>query len=284
MTNVRLGFPCYEHEATMSGGSWEADYPVANMVNATELARVARSTDATTASTTATATLASERGVRLVGVLFDNPSPALSVRAEGLDAADAVLVDSGWVEAFPRVYASLSLPWEAPNFWSGRYTQEELTGQRHLVVLDLGKTYWLRKVRLSFDDTANADGYLDVAYISLARLWQLERNPRYGAEMGIEDPTAAQEADGGARFYDDRAQRRSWRGEVRVASRTETMQKVYEHQRAMGLDRPFIWQPEPDLATDAIRQTWLARNRSLARRVYQAYGLYAFRLDIEEAL
>lgn len=284
MTNVRIGFPCYEHEATMSGGSWESAYPAANMLDATELARVARSTDATTASTTATATLASERGVRLVGVLFDNPSPQLRVRAEALDASDAVLADSGWVEAFPRVYASLSLPWEAPNFWSGRYTVEELAGQRHLVVLDLGRTWWLRKVRLSFDDTANADGYLDIAYVSLAALWALERNPAYGAEMGIEDPTAAQEADGGARFYDNRAQRRGWRGEVQVASRAEAMQRVYEHQRAMGLDRPFIWQPEPDQTTDAIRQTWLARNRSLPRRTYRSPGRFGFRLDIEEAL
>ena len=50
-TKATLNFPSYSTRLTLSGGSWETDYPLTNLQTVQPLTAVARSTDATAAST-----------------------------------------------------------------------------------------------------------------------------------------------------------------------------------------------------------------------------------------
>ena len=48
--NAMWGWPRYTSDATLSGGSWNANYPITNLKDDTELAKVGRTADASTSS------------------------------------------------------------------------------------------------------------------------------------------------------------------------------------------------------------------------------------------
>ena len=113
-----IGFPRWTELLTLAGGSWAADYPLANL-KTLPLSRVARSADATVASTQLTATLSPARPVRLVGLCRHNLSLAARYRLRLYQDAvlSTVLYDSGWGDVWPRVVwpSSARTRWQSPS-------------------------------------------------------------------------------------------------------------------------------------------------------------------------
>lgn len=281
---ARIGHRDRTGAATWSGGAWLTAYPLANL-QSPRMARVARSDGVTLSATTATATFATKTPVRVVASLFDNASPRLRQRVEVLGAGSAVKYDTGWVDAFPRVFSSLRLNWSDANFWSGRPSADDLAGRRHMVPADLGQPWAATALRVSWDDTQNPDGFLSVSYVFLGDLLSFERNPSHGGGgFGFVDLSTVERSAGGAVDIDERVLPRRWSGEVPFISRAAAFQQFHEQQRAFGRSGVFPLIPEPSNAIDAIRLNMMVRNGELNALVPQAPGLFSLRLVYEEVL
>lgn len=270
MTNALVGFPDWTSTVTWSTGSWEAGFPVSN-VGDENFAKIARTTDLLTASCEATGTLATAADVRLFGIVFCNPTTALTYRVRTFNGVGTQLYDSGSLSLFP-----------ASTYETGR--PEFLSGQRWTAVYDTGASAETKSFEVTFSDSSNPDGHVDVAYIGVADAWELEYNIEYGASFGFRNRTRGIETYGGAMVLNRRRAPRFFEGGVTFASRSEVFGNAWEHQRLMGADKPFLWWPQPSLSDATLHQAYFARNYDLPAMTFENYSIFGIPFALEEVL
>jgi len=284
--NAVIGWPRWTEGFTFTAASAAAGWEAANL-SSLPLGYVWRSVGLDTAHTWIKGTSATRRRIGMLGLVRHNFSITARhrLRLYADEAMTVPLYDSGWRDVWPVVYRSRDLPWEAPNWWSGKYTAEELSGGVWLLPMWLGgRLYVARGLHWEFADPDNADGYVQVGLCEIAAGWQVSSNFDYDAGEGFRPRTQLTEAMGGCIYPELRDKPRVFQGMVRYMDRDEAMARGFEHQRAADLKIPFLWLPHPGERRHWVREAFLARNKSLGLLAYAAKQAQSLPLNFEEVL
>jgi hypothetical protein len=281
--NCIIGTPRWTGRATFTGGSWHVTYPVSNLKRL-PLSYVARSTDALAASTQFVATLSEDSPVRLIALVRHNLTLAATFRVRLYsDAGLTELVyDSEVIDVWPVVYPASTIEWEDNNWFTGKYTDEEIAGYVWTRPLWLGAVYIARAIKVEIFDATNPAGYVEVGLCEIAQGWQASVNFAYGLEHGFESRSEGQEALGGEMYFDRRPLKRLARGEIRMLPHDEAMAKGGEFFRRHDKAEPFLWFPFPDTQVHWVRDTYLARNAELPLMALARFGRDRFPFSFRE--
>lgn len=273
MSNFILAYGNRADLATLSGGSWVAGLP-ANNLKDRRLGLVARSTNAVLTSTKFDADIGADKLVRVVALGNHNFSLDALYRIRGFsDAGYSINVyDSGWKEVWPAVYG-LTRDWQAPNFWSGKYLADEMTGFTWTLIQCLPAAINTRYWRIEIDDTTNAAGYVQAGRLFIGDAWQPLVNMSYGVGLGWESPTEVQQAISGAEYFDERTPYRVVKFETAVMTEADAFDNASEIMRRMGLSGEVLFVWDPDDTTQALRRSFLGRLRQLSPIEYPYSGL-----------
>ncbi|WP_372826540.1 hypothetical protein [Polaromonas sp.] len=265
MANCLMGFPNRIDAAALSGGTWSATLPRTNIQNRV-LGKVARTLAATLASTQFDLDMVTAKTTKVLALVNHNFSLSALVRIRGSAVSNFATTeyDSGWVPVWPAVYASSETDWEDDNWWSGQYTDEQRAGYTAAFVQVLPNIVRARYWRVEVDDTTNAAGYVQVGRVFIGPAWQPLRNMSYGAAIGWETKTAAQEALGGAEYFQRRTPYRVQNISLNWMSVDEGLGSAFEIQRRAGIDADVLWVFDPDDTIHALRRRFLGRLRELS--------------------
>lgn len=195
------------------------------------------------------------------------------VRAAGyMDSWQSYDEDTGWVEVWPSVYAPEDLEWESPNWWTGQYTEEEITGYTTNKVIILSKNNYTRWWRVEIDDTTNAAGYVQIGRVFIGSLWEPATDAEVGVQTGWETVTTSQKALSGARYFQRRNPFRVVNFTNKFLTTNEGFSQVFELDRRSGIDGEVLYIANPDDTIHAIRRQFLGTLRQLTmlEQPYQA--------------
>ena len=286
MANIILGYNNRVDAATLSDGTWSATLPRVNLQNRL-VSKVARTTTDSIAAATINVDLGAAYAIGAVALIVHNISAAGLVRVRGNSATDMTspLYDSGWVDVWPANAISVDLrEWENDNFWTGTLTAAARAGFTvPFINLNPARTvarYW----RIEVDDTANADGYIQIGRLFIADTWTPAINYSYGAGVFYEDPTQIATSVGGEEFFDQRTKFRIMRLRLAYMTEDEAYQQALEIQRLGGSSGELIVMPDPDDLVNGFRRNFVGRLRSLSQVTIDPSGRFGVDLEIKELI
>ncbi|MNU42674.1 hypothetical protein D3C71_314390 [compost metagenome] len=246
--------------AVLTGGEWSAALPLANLQDdASFVGRPARQlTPADPTKARIEATLLRERTINLVAVLFHTFSQAAEYRLTIANAAedlDAVAPAVDWTPVHGRMFPSVNLPWEEPNWWTGAARPEDLLlFPQHLwIVLKPGVL--ASKIRLELRD-ADRD-YVDVGGLWIGSAWSPAFNFDHGRELGLDARSLSEEAPSGRLFHEDRAGRRRLTVTWSMLSGDEAT-RLFDAGARCGTRRPVLMLPDVDDPVIMMREAFPA--------------------------
>ena len=221
MANCLFAYPDRTLAATLSGGSWSAGLPLANLKDRLTT-KVARSSNALAASTQFDLDLGAQRNLRLFALLGSNLSAAATVRWR-------LYTDSGYAQLVHDTGA-LPVSWAALD-------AETLSGWRPDFWHVLPSTLTARYLRVSIVDTANPAGYIEVGRALVMPAWQPAVNIAYGNPLHYDhSATVIERALGGPRYAGRRRPLRRQHLELPNLTSSEGHQAILEMQRTLGRD------------------------------------------------
>lgn len=241
--------PSVLYAPVLSGGSWLAALPRTN-VQDRRLRKVARSTNALVASTQFDIDQGVARDLRVFAILVPNATAAATVRFRLSNIAGnfaAPIYDSTALLILPAGLDAEQL--EGMNVWKTIVAPATQNG---------------RYIRVEIADAANPAGYVDVARVIAAPVYQPTINLAPGAGLGIEDLSTRQESDGGAATYREKAKRRVWAFTLEDEPETESMISQFDMQRIAGTTRQIHFVYNPDDTTHMHRRAFLGVMRKLS--------------------
>ncbi len=194
--------------------SWSGDLPLANLIDDERFiaAPSRHTTPGGIGGAPFVAVLAQPRVVDLVALLFHTLSLTATCRVRIVGPGGnlgAPAWDSGWRDVFGRIYDSLSLDWEATNWWTGQGLDSEDLDlyARHLWVgLDTGVL--AAEIHVELRDPDNPAGFLDVGGLWIAQTWSPRINFERGREPEVRARDQGEEGPSGRLFPEERGPRR----------------------------------------------------------------------------
>lgn len=267
MSNVLFAWPNYAdvsgpYTPTFSGGSWSGTLTLANLQDR-RLAKVARSTSASLVNAQFVCDLKTSRQVRVFAIPKHNISTAGKIRIRGEDPLTTVLYDTGWLDVWPTVYPTGSLP-STDTRLLGKYTAEEALSVNVGFVHVLPALTAMRYIRVEIDDTTNAAGYIDLARLVVAGAYQPTVNMQYGAKLGYETETTRTVTDGGAAVFNDKPRRRTFECVLGDQPEDEALAQAFEMMRTLGTATQLFFVYNPADTAHAPRRSFLATLRALS--------------------
>lgn len=259
MSNAVFGWPIYSdigptYAPTLSSGSWLTTLPLTNSQDR-RLQKVARTTDVVSASTKLIVDLGVARSVGLLAVFIPNITKTTT---------PTVQWHAGTTSGAADVYAPA-----AQSYWPAGVALEDVTGVDGSVmnvwsVLVPATPQTARYWELDIVDTANADGFLDVARIVIAGAFQPSVNVSDGDRTGHESETIRTVTDGGAALYNAKRRRRTDVFSINDLTNTESFASVRKMQRQLGTSGQVFWVPDPSDATYGWERNYLGVLRELS--------------------
>jgi hypothetical protein len=202
-----------------------------------------------------------------------------------MDSWQNYLYDSNWQDVWPSVYPYESLEWESDNYWSGQYTEEEISGYTTALVHILPSLKVARYWRIEFDDTSNSDGYVQCGRVFIGPTWEPEENVANGAaQLGWETKTDVQEALGGAEYFQRRTPFRVSRFTMDILSESEALANAFEIQRRAGVDQEVLWIHDSADTVHQLRRRFLGRLRQLSPIEYPYGNLNKTAWEVKELI
>lgn len=260
MSNCLFGFPDWTQNTplrtpAMSGGSWLSALPVSNAMDR-RLSRVARSSDATSSSTQLTVDLGVARSVGVLSVLVPNLTKSSTPTVQWEGASDAgftsIVYDSGALQAWPSGITAEDVTGpdgNVMNVWS-----------THIPAAAQTARYWACLIV----DTANADGYIDVARVIIAGGVQLAVTLDDGAQMGIESNSTSEDTDGSATIYQTKRRRRNDKFSISNTTNTEALGTLHKMMFSLGTTGQVFWAPDPADTTYGWKRNYLGVLKELS--------------------
>lgn len=266
MANATIGHSNFADTISYSGGSWAGSLPLTNLANRVQ-GIVARSSNLLTASTQFTGDLGAQNIIQAIYIVAHNLTLTARIRIRtSLVSNFATLVtDSGWIEAWPAVYQTEDLPWEADNWWEGTYTDRERQGYNWTRGVLFEDPEVVRYIKVEIDDQTNPAGYVQIGRLFCGEAWQFDTNMSYGASIGWETNTEVAEAVSGTEYFDRRTPKRAVSFTLNGMSEGEAMTKAFEVMRRAGIDGEvlFLWDPADTVNT--LRRQFIGTFRELSR-------------------
>lgn len=250
--------------ASLYGGGWTTSMPLSLLQNR-QLELKARSLDLNPDNTQFVAEYPLDNPINSIALANHNLS--LSARYRVRYTNDPALLtfdyDSGWLDVWPPVFNSYDLDWGDPNWWSGRYLEEDRAGYVWTTVHNLPvrarPLYWV----FNFNDPENVNGFVEFGRLFQGASWQPSHNMDTGASLGLETSTEVSVAHSGAEFFDVGTPYRVMRFVTNGIKETEAMSKVFEIQRRSGIDKEVLVMWSTTDTLHALRRQFLGRLRKL---------------------
>ena len=244
--NPIIGWPRSTGYWSVSGGAWNAQYPAANLVT-DRVSAPARSLGNALAQTQWLLTSTALRAVGHLGLVAHNAGSAdqYRYRLYADTAATQLVKDTGWLDFWPRVFPFGSLPFGDPRWYDGRYGDDDKKGYVWTKQTVLDRLYFARSILVEVNATTNPAGYFECGLCEVAQGWQLNDGIENTAEIDAAARSVMTEAPGGARYWDVRVPRRTFRGKAPLIPTDEWLAQGFELRRRAGVHTPFLWLPYP---------------------------------------
>jgi hypothetical protein len=270
-----FGFPVYSdvgvlYSPAFSAGSWLAALPLANVQDA-RLAYKARSSDALATSTTFDIDLGATRDVGVLAILIPNLTksavPTIQWKVSTVSNFATTVYDS-------TAYA----PWPTSQ------TAEDVDGLNVWLIKVPSSVKTGRYVRCAIIDTANVDGYLDVARVIVAGAYRPTYGISYGAKLALEVATIPTDTDGGATIYNERPIRRGYDFALNNVAESEAMANIFKMQRLLGTSRQLFFVLDETATTYLHEQSYLCTIRELGALEFAYATRYGIPFRLREVL
>jgi hypothetical protein len=247
MSNLILGYNNLIDAAILSGGSWEATLPLANLQDRAAsagapiyLSKVARSTNDDAASTLINIDLGSAKAVQAFGAIKTNISVSgatYRLRLGTDNTFATTLYDSGTVSA---------------------------AAQTPDLILGLASPVTARYGRLEITDPSNADGYVQIGRLFIGPALAPADNYSKGAELGYQPRTNVQQSLGGIDHFDARPGRRLFDFALDWLTEAEAFDRALELQRLCDIYGEVLLIRDPADTTYNQRRHFLGRLQQLS--------------------
>lgn len=284
MANVQLLFPNLADTTTLSGGSWDANFPLTNL-QTKFISQHAQTTDALTTSTQMTVTFPESVMLQALAVVGHNVTPGhdATYRLICKDALGNDTYDSGDQVVWGSFYSTSALDFESPNWLLGEPTQEDVERRETWPLMHLlSERSSTKTATLYINDTGNVDGKLRFGRLFAATGHQFARNYAPGARLDMENETRIGVTPGGAEYFDVRDGFLVFRFNLEGLDDSESFGHALDIMRRAGLDREILVVADPDDTTNLLRRSFLGRLRRLSGVEQIAYGLSGVSFEIKE--
>ena len=278
MANALIAWGNNVDGGSIYNGSWLSSLPLTNVLNRT-LGLVARSNGLTLANTKFTIDLGPDKIVKVISLANHNFSLAAKYRITNTSG-----VNTGWLDVWPVVYDSQNLPWQSLSWWSGKYSAAEIEGFTWNLIHIFDTAYNNAIWTIEIDDQTNSAGYVQFGRLFMADAWQPVVNMSYGASLGWESNTEAQEMYSGAKVFDERTPYRVARFSLDWMSQDEALGNAFELQRRMGVSGEVVYVWDTDDTIHSIRRRFLGRMRQLSPIENPYVAIHKAAFEIEELL
>jgi hypothetical protein len=287
VANVLIAYQNRADESTLSGGTWLASLPRANLQNRL-VQKVARSSGLTLAATQFDFDLNSvTKPIGVVALVVHNLSVTAKVRISGNSSASfaSPIYQSAWVDVWPAGMVPLSLlEWEADNFWLGTLSESARAGYQSPFLHVLPSPQTLRYWRVEIDDTANPDGYVQIGRLFASATWRPAINYSIGAELGYTDPTPIETSLSGAEYFDVRGRAREFNFSLDGLTESEAYDYVLQLQRIAGVSGEILIAPDLDDATRIPARSYVGRLVDLSPIVNSNVGRFRVTMKLRELI
>jgi hypothetical protein len=251
-----IGYTNRIDSATLSGGSWNASYPLANL-KTRYLSQKARSTNAQATSSIVNIDLTTARSIGLVAIVAHNMSASATVRIQGSSAADQSV----------SLYDST-----AQTIYSGTDYAKSFA--------NVSTRYW----RISIADTGNTAGYIEFGRVFIGTAFKPSNTIDWSPSLAVESATGITASLGGTEYFDARPNKRIWGGQFSWLSDAESYGEWLRVQRATDVSgEVFIVADDADTTYRAERN-FLGRLRTLGPIEYPYLNQYTTAVEIGEVL
>lgn len=222
---------------TLSGGSWSATLPLAN-IRDQDVQKVARTTSAALGATTWRIDFGTTvtRWIDLFLILGHNMTTAATVRFVLTNSADdsTARLYNQLVNAWRPVVVFGANPfggfgWDGTSYPEGYVSPPEV---RHRTpAVQMVGAGGARYLFVYITDAANPAGHIDVGRFLAGPFWSPEVGAAFGAEIRIVDPSPSRRTSGGRRVAGDLPRYREMHARLEYLTRTEAMGFIYEWAR-----------------------------------------------------
>jgi hypothetical protein len=251
-----LGYANQIDVSTLSGGSWNASYPLSNL-KTRYLSQKTRSSNALAASTVINLDLGTAQSIGVIALVGHNLSATATVRIQGAS-------NSGMS---PTLYDST-----AETVYSATDYAKHFTA--------VNARYW----RISISDTGNTAGYVQLARVFIGWKFMPSVTNDFGETLELESTTVVQTALAGPEYFDERPNRRIWRGQLSWLSNTEAYRMLLVMLRQQDVSREvYLIADDADL-TFRDQRNFLGRMRSLSSIEYPYPLRNSAALEVAEVL
>lgn len=259
MANLIIAYPDRVTDSTFAGGDWEASLPLSNL-KSLPLGLVARSTDADKDHTKFTFDVPAYCSLRVLALCAHNLSfdAQYRIRADFYREMLDPIYDSGWLDVWHEDWKEETFVDEGYNLLPDERATYPST-LVHVLSSPVLRQFW----EISFDDEDNEDGYVQIGRLYAAPGWELGVNYDMGSSFVWETATQVEMTLGGQQYFDRQAHQRVFRCGLSWLSELEADARLWELQRAMGIDQELVVVPEPGDPKRMVRRAFLARMRSL---------------------
>ena len=262
VSNILIGDRNWFASATLSGGSWNADWPLTKL-QSDDLSAPAISADDLKASAQFQWDFGAAKSVDAFAMAAHNLTTSALVKLSlGTTAGASDVHAGGWVSAYS-------------------VTDADRNGISHMVVVPFLAAKSARYGKLEIDDESNPDGRIEIGYVWCGEGFR----PTYNAVYGLQDQIIdASEVD---RMYNGRrvnAARRRWRGVsfvLEVLSHAESA-RAHEMQRRYGVTEPLLYLPNPASAETCQRYGFIGTAEELSPIEYPFFNNRRVALRLEE--
>lgn len=256
MANAILAWGNMADRAVLSGPAFVPTLPLTNSQDR-ELGRVARSLNVDPENTWFDIDLITDEQVRVVALINENIALFRQYRVTGSRSPgfDTLVHDSGWRDAFPAVFATSSLEWEATNFWDGRPRVRDLKGQTLKLVYILPEARYARYWRVEIRDVASGNAFFQFGRLFISGAWQPVRNILYdGFALGVSTETRVRKTLSGDKVFDRRNPKRTGRFTTASMTEDEAYGQAFEIMSQMGIDGEILYIVDPEDTVHATRR------------------------------
>jgi hypothetical protein len=236
MSNCVFGFPIYSdpsplYTPVLSGGGWSASLPVTN-VQDRRLSRLARSTSAGSGFTTFNIDLLRVCPIGVFAALIPNLTKSSTPQVEFY---------VGTAPGFNDIYHP-----GAQQAWPTGVTADDVIGpdgtpQNVWCVLIPAAPVSGRYINFTVFDTANADGYLDVARVIIAGAYRPSRPLSVGVRSQLENDTVRTKTEGGATLYRAMPTSRVDTFSLANIPESEALTSIRRMQHRLGTSGPLFF-------------------------------------------
>lgn len=277
--NIIIGYPNRADAAAFSAGSWESTLPVTNIASR-ELWKVARSADADLTSTKFRVDLVANKQLHVFSLCNHNLSASATWRVTlGTTAGGSDVYDSGWKAVWLMTFDSV-VEWGSAVWWSVPGGDEYLRSPFNAVII-ANDTFAARHITVEINDTANADGYVQIGRLFAGGAIQPAYNAQYGLQDSWRDLSTFDTAESGVFWATERRRMRSVSFVLPWLSPGESAY-FHELQRQVGTIGEVLYIPYPSDMGESQRYGFLGRLSELSPIDYPYYRARSLPLKIEE--